>query len=338
VLPPDLRDTASARHVSRLLAMKAAARLRAAACLATVFALGVEPAAGGEGRKRAARGGGGLYGETRLRQTDDDRVVHAALDGLWAALLAGPDAPERVWRVSVALAGLIAAARATPDLFDHLDPRAARGGAAARNRPRRRSRARACRGRWTRCTGASGAPASSSALRRWTGSPTPAPRSPFPACRAKTAAAAPDARDGGGCGTKSTQTSYSPAGTSLGGSSRMSGKAFLLRGLGAAALLLGAGCAQPPETVAAAPVGAAQYYGWDCWQLRRELGRLDRELADLYAEQRQSRNDDALGYVFALAPLASMSGGDLRHRIALRKGEHAAVQQIVARSCHAARL
>ena len=117
----------------------------------------------------------------------------------------------------------------------------------------------------------------------------------------------------------------------------MSGQPFLLRGLGtAAALLLGA-CAQPPETVAAAPVSEAQYFDWSCPELRRELGRLDRTLADLYVEQRQSRNDDAIGYVFALAPLASMSGGDLRHRIALRKGEHAAVRSTVARRCHAIR-
>ena len=117
----------------------------------------------------------------------------------------------------------------------------------------------------------------------------------------------------------------------------MGGRAYLLRSLGAAALLLGA-CAQPPETVAAAPVSAAQYYGWACPELSRELGRLDRALADLYAEQRQSRNDDAIGYVFALAPFASMSGGDLRHQIALRKGEHVAVRQTVAGRCHAARL
>lgn len=117
----------------------------------------------------------------------------------------------------------------------------------------------------------------------------------------------------------------------------MSGRAFFLGGLGAAALLLAA-CAQPPETVAAAPVSGAQYYGWNCPELRGELGRLDRALADLYAEQRQSRNDDAIGYVFALAPLATMSGGDLRHQIALRKGEHEAVRRAAARRCHAARL
>ena len=118
----------------------------------------------------------------------------------------------------------------------------------------------------------------------------------------------------------------------------MSGRTGFLRGLGATALLLAGGCAQAPETVAAAPVSEAQYLGWDCSSLRFELGRLDRILADLYVEQRQSRNDDALGYVFALAPLASMSGGDLRHQIALRKGEHATVQQAANRRClHAAR-
>ncbi len=96
-------------------------------------------------------------------------------------------------------------------------------------------------------------------------------------------------------------------------------------------------CAQPPETVTAAPVSGAQYYGWSCPQLSEELGRLDETLAGLYAEQRQTRNDDTLGYIFVLAPLATMSGGDLRHQIALRKGEYAAVQQTVARRCHAVR-
>lgn len=116
----------------------------------------------------------------------------------------------------------------------------------------------------------------------------------------------------------------------------MGGRLSFMGGVGAA-LLLGA-CAQAPETVAAAPVSEAQFYGRSCPELRADLGRLDRTLADLYAEQRQSRNDDAIGYVFLWAPIASMSGGDLRHQIALRKGEHAALQQLVARRCHAARL
>jgi hypothetical protein len=112
----------------------------------------------------------------------------------------------------------------------------------------------------------------------------------------------------------------------------MNGRALLLHGLGAATLLLGA-CAQSPETMAAAPVSEAQYYGWSCPRLRGELGRLDRTLAALYAEQRQSRNDDAFGVIFLLAPAASMSGGDLRHQIALRKGEQVAVRSTLSRRC-----
>ena len=116
----------------------------------------------------------------------------------------------------------------------------------------------------------------------------------------------------------------------------MGGRLFFLRGLGAA-LLLGA-CSKAPATVAATPVTAAQFYGRSCPELRAALGRLDPTLADLYAEQPQSRNDDAIGYVFLWAPVASMCRGALRHQIALRKGEHAALQQLVARRCHAARL
>lgn len=116
VLPPALRDAEGARHVCRLLAMKAVARLRANACLATALCLWVEPAVQGEGKRHA-----GLEFTLQLRQTDDERVALAALDALWPALLAGVPAPARFWRVSVVLAGLVAAAQATPDLFDHAE-------------------------------------------------------------------------------------------------------------------------------------------------------------------------------------------------------------------------
>ena len=117
----------------------------------------------------------------------------------------------------------------------------------------------------------------------------------------------------------------------------MRGRTSLLGGAAGAALLLSA-CAQAPETVAAAPIGEAQYLGWSCPRLQGELARLDNVLADLYAEQRQSRNDDALGLVFLLTPAASLSGGDLRHHLALRKGEHAAVRGTIARRCRFARI
>ena len=159
VLPPGLRDLASARHVTRLLAMKATARLRAAGCLATVLGLevepaatvevepsatglGVEPSATGLGVEPAAAGLGfpamsrpwalgRLNGEVRLRQTDDERVVLAELDRLWAMLptVGAKAPPARVWRVSVVLAGLVAVVQATPDLLDWAE-------AASRSAPR----------------------------------------------------------------------------------------------------------------------------------------------------------------------------------------------------------
>jgi DNA polymerase-4 len=107
VLPPGLREAEAARHVTRLLAMKATARLRSAATLATLLILHVEPARGSGTHEH------GLQGETRLRQTDDDRVVLAELGRLWSQL-----PPGRYWRVSVTLAGLVPAAGATPDLLD----------------------------------------------------------------------------------------------------------------------------------------------------------------------------------------------------------------------------
>ena len=112
VLPPALRDRDGARHVTRLLAQKATARLRAAACLATLLMLEVVPAEPGRHPR-----GGGLRGETRMRETDDDRVVLAELDLLWEALLDGPAPPRRFIRSFIVLAGLVPVGVSTADLF-----------------------------------------------------------------------------------------------------------------------------------------------------------------------------------------------------------------------------
>ena len=118
VLPPGLRDAEGARHVIRLLAQKATARLRAAGCVAGAVVLEVVPAEPGEQPR-----GGGLRGEAPLPGTDDDRTVLAGLEALWRALLARPAAPARFRRVSVLLAGLEAAAGRNGDLFAAPAPR-----------------------------------------------------------------------------------------------------------------------------------------------------------------------------------------------------------------------
>lgn len=103
-------------------------------------------------------------------------------------------------------------------------------------------------------------------------------------------------------------------------------------------MLVSSACARAPERIAAAPVSEAQYYGHTCRELASADVRLGRTIADLYSEQRQSRTDDVLGYVMFFMPVASMSGGDLRHQIALRKGERDAVARMMARTCSPARL
>jgi hypothetical protein len=111
----------------------------------------------------------------------------------------------------------------------------------------------------------------------------------------------------------------------------MARQSLCIASLGAA--LIATACAQAPESVAPAYVNEAQYHGQTCRQLANEEARVRRALAALYAEQSQSRADDVVGYLISLRPLASMAGGDLRHQIALYKGEHAAIERIMTRSC-----
>ncbi len=112
VLPPGLRDAAGARHVARLLAQKATARLRESGCLARTVLLEVVPAEDGPHPR-----GGGWRAESRLRPSDDERAVLAELEAMWRALLARPGAPARFRRVAVMLGGLMAPAAREGDLF-----------------------------------------------------------------------------------------------------------------------------------------------------------------------------------------------------------------------------
>ena len=101
------------------------------------------------------------------------------------------------------------------------------------------------------------------------------------------------------------------------------------------------------EQLVARPAPDANTIAWLVWHLARVqddhvadvAGHEQVWTADGFAERfGLPFDDDAIGYVFLWAPVASMSGGDLRHQIALRKGEHAALQQLLARRCHATRL
>ncbi len=108
---------------------------------------------------------------------------------------------------------------------------------------------------------------------------------------------------------------------------------FRMHRLIGAAALLSSACAAAPEAIAPASMSGLQYRGWNCARLGAEHARLNRQLASLYTEQSQSRTDDVMGYLMLLRPVATMTGGDMRYQIALRKGELVVVEDMIARDC-----
>ena len=101
--------------------MKATARLRESRCQATWLGLSVKMVRGPQAEATS------LHGKSRLRQTEDERVVLAALDRIWGRLPVCESQVPRILRVSVVLGGLVEAADSTPDLLDWASPN--KGGA-----------------------------------------------------------------------------------------------------------------------------------------------------------------------------------------------------------------
>jgi hypothetical protein len=98
-------------------------------------------------------------------------------------------------------------------------------------------------------------------------------------------------------------------------------------------VLATAACAPAPDSIAPAPLPPQIHGHLGCADLLRAQSVLNRRVAALSAEQTQTRNDDMLAIAFTLRPLASQSGGDLQDRLALAKGERAAVNQRIATAC-----
>ena len=112
---------------------------------------------------------------------------------------------------------------------------------------------------------------------------------------------------------------------------------LVCRSAGLVAALAVVACARAPEAIAPAPVNATQFQGMTCGQLATEEAKADGLLVTLASEQSQSRTDDAIGFLTVLMPIASMSGGDLRHQIALQKGRREAAAAMLARNCSGVR-
>lgn len=95
-----------------------------------------------------------------------------------------------------------------------------------------------------------------------------------------------------------------------------------------------AGCAANPDDIAAADIGPNPYTGFGCSQLRTEQTRLEQEIANLSADQRQARTGDTIGVILIGVPVSTLSGNDNETDIAVARGRLQAVeQQQTARRC-----
>lgn len=102
-----------------------------------------------------------------------------------------------------------------------------------------------------------------------------------------------------------------------------------------AALAALAGCAEAPETIAPAYVGAAGYMSLTCSQIGEEQVRLTSALTTASTQQSSARTYDTVGVLLIGLPLSSMSGGNVSAQIAQYKGEQIALERAARmKSCY----
>ncbi len=104
----------------------------------------------------------------------------------------------------------------------------------------------------------------------------------------------------------------------------------------AAAMLLGAlaGCATPPEKIAAVSMPDEPWASMTCEQLAAEKIANDRELAASTSTQDKAVVGDAVGVFLIGVPVASLAGKDLETQIAVSKGKAESIRRAqIARKC-----
>jgi len=107
--------------------------------------------------------------------------------------------------------------------------------------------------------------------------------------------------------------------------SRRSPAAILAAGLALA------GCAQSPDTIAAAPVSTAAYSSMSCRQLQSEAIRLNDDVARLTGQQQKKATNDAVAMgvgmvLFWPALFALGAGADVAPQLAQAKGQAEAIR------------
>lgn len=91
------------------------------------------------------------------------------------------------------------------------------------------------------------------------------------------------------------------------------------------------GCATRPENISGAYVSPLTYQNYDCEQIRSELARVSRKVAELTGSQRKAANRDAVamgvGLVIFWPALFFLMGSDKKEELARLKGEYEALQE-----------
>ena len=105
--------------------------------------------------------------------------------------------------------------------------------------------------------------------------------------------------------------------------------------LGLCVLLLIAGCAAKPESIAPAYVSEMSYADWKCKSLGEEQQRVVNALATASDAQRVARNNDIAGVILIGLPVSSLSGSNQAAQISRLKGELEAIQRTgVKKGCN----
>jgi len=104
--------------------------------------------------------------------------------------------------------------------------------------------------------------------------------------------------------------------------------------IGVTGLLLLAGCAKSPESIAPSYVSDLNYQSLECKQLAQEDARLTQALATASTQQKNARTNDMVGIALIGLPVSSMSGDNIAPEIARLKGEKEAIHRtMLAKRC-----
>ena len=94
------------------------------------------------------------------------------------------------------------------------------------------------------------------------------------------------------------------------------------------AMLSVAGCATPPEKIAAVQMSGAEYAALGCKELAAAKAHAEMTVGNVSKQQSTIATNDAVGVALLGVPMGSI-GGDLETSVAVEKGRLAAISRVM---------